>query len=191
MLGSLIPKFNHEGLLPPFGGLDPTRPAPSSPYSIDIPSLIDRFAFSKKRIEILRGFLKLRNELNLLGFRGHQWLDGSFVEAKDAPNDIDVVTFYFVPDPINLTLEQAEQHKIQSPSSKTLLCDSYLIYTGPIPAMPPMERQASLLKTITYWHNLFSHTRSSTWKGILEIALDPTEDIAAHSDLLDQMESKI
>lgn len=190
MPDSPIPLFNHEGFLPPFNGVDPTDLSQSSPYSIDVPSLIEQFAFNKKRIDILRGFLKLREGLNQFGVQGHQWLDGSFVETKEHPNDIDVVTFFFHANQ-NFTFDNIDLHKLAFPNSKDILCDSYLVDLRAMSQLTPLESQLTLFKIITYWHNLFSHTRNSTWKGMLAIPLDQNEDITAFSDLLDQMESKI
>lgn len=190
MPGNFIPPFTHEGLLPPFYGGDATRPTYKSPYLVDPIAIIERFAFSKKRIEIIRGFMTLRQNLSTLGFRGHQWIGGSFVQNKEEPNDIDVVTF-FTDYPAGVTEKQLEDAYLVAPMCTSLFCDSYLIYTGPMSSSDPLDRQSHLFKNLTYWHGLFSHTRNATWKGMLELALNSADDMAVHSDLLDQMEQKI
>lgn len=51
------------------------------------------FPASRTRHGIWRGLLRLRAEAVALGVAGVQWVDGSFVESKVDPSDVDVVTF--------------------------------------------------------------------------------------------------
>jgi hypothetical protein len=56
-------------------------------------------------MDILVNWLSYREQLRAIGFnRGFQWLDGSFLEAKD-PKDLDFVTFFYRP--IGTTVQQA------------------------------------------------------------------------------------
>jgi Family of unknown function (DUF6932) len=94
--GMAIPPFNLDGVLPPFVGPhgpggDPQDMSPCGANPVEV---VTRFATTVQRCEILKGWLGHRDALNRLGLSsGFQWLDGSFVEAKQ-PNDLDVVTFF-------------------------------------------------------------------------------------------------
>jgi hypothetical protein len=66
-------------------------------------ALVQRFAASRERLDILRGLLEYRAALGAIGIvQGFQWLDGSFVEDVEVtkgrpPSDIDVVTLAYRP----------------------------------------------------------------------------------------------
>jgi hypothetical protein len=104
---SMIPDWNLLAVLPPIkpgmAGHSPDR----SPYKASFSEVVDRFAKTPPRLEILRGLLKYRAELRNRGVStGFQWLDGSFMENKElllseAPKDVDVVTFFRVPNGMN------------------------------------------------------------------------------------------
>lgn len=99
-----IPPFTSSGALPPFLGGNPAVQAKMSPYSTTLVKLVDRFASSNVRKEILKGYLDHRAALLNLGITGFQWLDGSFLEDIEAlesrpPGDIDLVTFVWRPAP--------------------------------------------------------------------------------------------
>jgi len=114
---------------------------------------------------------------------GFQWLNGSFhenVEVNEArdPNDIDVVTFYKLP--VGFNQQQAalqfadvfpkselEQIKLK----QTYFVDAYIVSLG-LPG-PILVQQSA------YWYSLWSHRRDATWKGYLQIDLDPQEDALA------------
>src|SRR6266480_256770 len=99
-----IPPFDSNSVIPPHLG-DPKLPQQISPFPCTCTELCDRFATTPERIEILRGFLRLRAELRKHGMiDAFQWIDGSFLEDVEAaegraPRDIDVVTFYWSSDP--------------------------------------------------------------------------------------------
>ena len=81
----ILPPLNENGLLP-FGI-----------YPIDLPLLEQRFVLdfprSTTRRTIFEGYLRILQAVNPLNLSGWQWLDGSFVTAKENPEDLDVVTF--------------------------------------------------------------------------------------------------
>ena len=54
---------------------------------------VEAFPGSLTRATIFAGYLRLRNEVVGYGISATQWVDGSFVEAKLNPNDVDVVSF--------------------------------------------------------------------------------------------------
>lgn len=97
-----IPEWNDDGLLPAVGN-DPTGPD-RSPYHVPLIALIERFAITAKRCVILEGLLRYRAALHECGLKlGVQWINGSFAEDVEnrearAPNDVDVVTFFELPD---------------------------------------------------------------------------------------------
>ncbi len=99
-----IPAFDANSVLPPHLG-DPRLPHELSPYPCSCTELCDRFGTSAERITILQGFIRLRAELRKHGMaQAFQWVDGSFLEDVEVtearpPGDIDVVTFYWSPDP--------------------------------------------------------------------------------------------
>lgn len=91
----MIPAFCAAGVIPPFVG-DPASLRPRSPYAVSVRDVVERFATSTKRCDILRGWLDHRAAVHSLGIvDGFQWLDGSFCERliHREPNDIDLVTF--------------------------------------------------------------------------------------------------
>ncbi|MEJ7601436.1 MAG: hypothetical protein WKG01_26265 [Kofleriaceae bacterium] len=140
-----------------------------------------------KRCEILRGWLRFRAELHKLGIVvGFQWLDGSFCEqlsrVEREPNDIDIVTLAettaqeddAVPllDTIVATrpdLADPRQTKIR------YLCDAYWVH---------LRETDANVDLVHYWYGLFSHRRGDdTWKGMVEVTLDPSHDATAERAL--------
>ena len=114
---------------------------------------------------------------------GFQWLDGSFhenvevTESRD-PNDIDLVTFYKLPVGVS-----QQQIMLQAPdlfprtaADQSIMKNAYFVdaYTVSLGLPGPLLVQHS-----TYWYSMWSHRRDSTWKGYLQIDLDPQEDALA------------
>lgn len=184
-----IPAFTASGALPPFLGGDPAVQAKMSPYRTTLVKLVDRFATSNARKNILKGYLDHRAALINLGITGFQWLDGSFLEHIETlenrpPGDIDIVTFVWRPAPYindhaawravinaNMQLFNPAQAKI------AFRTDPYFVET--------QHHPAALIQQTTYWFGLFSHRRvTSLWKGMLTIPLDTTQDDAAALALL-------
>jgi hypothetical protein len=184
-----IPPFTSSGALPPFLGGNPAVPAKMSPYGTTLVKLVDRFATSNVRKDILKGYLDHRAALLNLGITGFQWLDGSFLEDIEAlesrpPGDIDLVTFVWRPAHLvndqaawiavvnaNLDLFNPSQAKV------TYKTDPYFVET--------QHHPRALVEQTTYWFGLFSHRRvTSLWKGMLTIPLDTTQDDAAALALL-------
>ena len=98
-----IPDWNARGILPPTNPQSPTG-IDRSPYAISLMDLVLRFAKTPERIGILEGFLSFRQAMHRLGLvRGFQWVDGSFLENIEliegrTPHDIDIVTFFYIPE---------------------------------------------------------------------------------------------
>jgi hypothetical protein len=93
-----IPAFDGiTRVLPPYLG-EIARRDMVSPYPCTLPEVARALGATPERKAILAGFPSLRRDLRALGVTAVQWLDGSFVEDKEAlvgkaPGDIDVVTF--------------------------------------------------------------------------------------------------
>lgn len=175
----MIPPFDHNYVLPPYIGESPTQRAQQSPYHADIMDLCKCFATTHSRVEILKGFIQFRLEAYTHGISNTiQWIDGSFVEDKlnrenAEPNDIDVVTFINLPQPIQLTILDTFPAFVDSNISKQrYYVDHYVL---------DISTPAAAVRNTQYWLQLFSHNRYGVWKGMLEVPLyqDNTEDLKA------------
>lgn len=185
---NMIAAFTPGGVLPPFLGSDPGIPADQSPYDAGVGDLVERFATSKQRCQLLIGLFAFRAELRRVGFvSGFQWIDGSFVEDAEAvkgrpPQDIDVVTAARRPASIIDQLDwinfiNSHSADIFHPGwmKVTYRCDAYYIDLDADP-----EGVAS---QSAYWFGLFSHQRNTLrWKGIVTIRLEE-DDAAAVAEL--------
>jgi hypothetical protein len=175
----MIPPFDSNSVLPPHLG-DPRDPADVSPFPCSIVELIDRFATTNERVAILSGFLQLRLHLRQNGvLDAFQWIDGSFLEdventqSRD-PHDIDVVTFYWSPDPDFTTnlLRRMPLLADRDGMKNTYRTDHFPVDADYSPEVT--------IEATNYWCGLFSHTRSRIWKGMLRIDLNtPTDDTTA------------
>jgi hypothetical protein len=125
-----------------------------------MPEVVEALGFTAGRREILRGLLAYRAALVGAGFTGFQWIDGSFVEDNESPNDVDVVTFVDAsPTPPRLDLFAGPTTKVQ------YRCDTYVVELR-------QPNPAQLVREASYWLSLFSHRRGSfEWKGILQVSL--------------------
>lgn len=180
-----IPGWTPEGLISPIDMMNPTS-AKRAPYLTDLVELVNRFGTSPQRLDILRGFLDFRSELHKVGLNdGFQWIDGSFTENIEMienrpPKDIDVVTFFNLPAnktqndvvSINPDLFVPQKAKWRKDIYKV---DSY------IQALQITNDR--LVASTVYWYSLWSHRRDLSWKGFLQISLDPTFDQDAKDEL--------
>lgn len=178
-----IPKWNAQGVLPPIDPINPTS-TERSPYVVSLTDLALHFGTSKGRQKILMGFLEFRSALHAAGVRdGFQWVDGSFleniesIESRD-PADIDVVTFFHLPNgETQQTLATAHSALFTNASTKAnYLVDSYFVTLNDNPPENLVERSA-------YWYSLWSHRRTGQWKGYLQIDLSPGDDTLAKTEL--------
>jgi hypothetical protein len=62
----MIPAFSAAGVIPPFVG-DPASLGPRSLYAVSVRDVVERFATSPKRCDILRGWLGHRAAVHSLG----------------------------------------------------------------------------------------------------------------------------
>lgn len=178
-----IPEWNALGLLPPMDPAAPTS-AERSPYRVAVFDVVARFATSPERRRILRGWLDFRAALYGMGLtNGFQWLDGSFMEQVEAlerraPKDLDVVTFLVVPDNFEPSDEQAAALNHDA-AKETFSIDSYFVEINRI-------ELANLVRKAAYWYSVWSHRRNQTWKGYLQVDLDPDQDQQALDWLIQQ-----
>ena len=181
----MIPDWNGQGVLPPIRPGAGGSSADRSPYRVSLQQLVTTFAISPERVTILRGFLDYRAALHAAGIIvGFQWVDGSFVENIEAlegrqPNDMDVVTLCYLPDTADMrTLVANYPHLFHSELSKERFhVDAYV---------RPLDDNMSpplLVRLVTYWYSMWSHTRGGLWKGFIEVDLNPAEDTRARAVL--------
>lgn len=178
-----IPDWNAQGVIPPLHSDDPTS-AERSPYRVSLTDLVLRFGTSAERQTILNGLLRFRSTLHQAGLdNGFQWVDGSFLEHIEQiehrnPGDIDVVTFYHLPDgQTQESLVQAHRELFNPRQTKVdFRVDGYFVHL--LPASPE-----TLIQKATYWYSLWSHRRDSLWKGYVQVDLAPADDAAAKASL--------
>jgi hypothetical protein len=180
----VIPDFNMSGVLPPFWGGSATASDKMSPYSASMSDLVEKFATSRERIEILTGLLAYRRQLLSAGIiTGFQWIDGSFVEDTErtrgrAPADVDLVTFARRPPALSDTTTW-RQFCLDNPKlfetgncKAEFKCDAYYVDLGKDPEM--------IVDETRYWFGLFSHQRvSALWKGMISIPLNSDDSHAS------------
>ncbi|UUX92967.1 DUF6932 family protein [Methanoplanus endosymbiosus] len=179
----VIPDWNTDGILPPINMADPTG-FERSPYSISLTDLILRFANTKHRREIIKGFMNFRSALHESGLtEGFQWIDGSFLENVEKteernPNDIDLVTFFILPEETSQeTLLSSNQDLFNPKRTKDEYnVDAYFVQLN-------SDEYEMLIRQITYWYSIWSHRRDGQWKGFIQIELSGKEDQVAMSNL--------
>jgi hypothetical protein len=178
-----IPDWNTQGVLPPFNPTMPTH-AERSPYPVSLTDLVLRFGTSPDRLNILEGFLGFRSALHAVGLvRGFQWINGSFLEnietsERHSPRDIDIVTFYHVPEgQTQESLLQTSPRLFRPEHTKQDYCvDAYFEQlNGGLPEV--------LVSHSAYWYSIWSHRRNGQWKGYLQIDLSSNDDEVAKANL--------
>ncbi len=177
--------WNSEGFTPPVGSIDSTSPN-RSPYSVSLRELVEDFGHTPARQRLLTGFLNYRAELHQAGLeRGFQWVNGSFLENIEAnerrdPDDIDVVTFFYLPD--GFTEETFYQ-------SHGALFDRYNVKTthrvDTQPVLLDPSQMDYVITNVIYWYSVWSHTRPPRfrWKGYLQVDLAKDGDPTARDEL--------
>lgn len=190
MTTTAIPDWDGRGVLPPCLN-SPIEADGVSPFPVSLLDIIQRFGTSYERLAILDGLLRYRAALNGIGLvRGFQWIDGSFMEhvellERRPPNDIDVVSFFYLPD----GKTQAE-----------ILCDHRPLFSrnetkkafkvDAFPVVLTDMAQEYLVERSVYWYGLWGHRRDRSWKGFLQVDLVPDEDRDA-SKLLQQLQDQL
>jgi len=168
------------GILPPVRpGSDPAGPD-RSPYNVSLNDLVNRFATSPERAQILGGLLQYRTDLYATGIvDGFQWVNGSFLEDVETndnrpPNDIDVVTYIVIP---TGTSQAALLPALAPLMDKKATKAKYKVDAH------VFSLQQVTIPIICYWYSLWSHRRDGLWKGFAQVALDPASDTTAQAAL--------
>lgn len=178
-----IPAWTAKGVIAPVDIAAPASPR-RSPYRVTLEDLVQRFATSLQRCEILDGFLRYRAALNAAGMTaGFQWLDGSFLEDIETiesrpPKDLDVVT-YFLLQPGQTQAQLAAGHPAlfpATPAARIALKAQYKVdaYVVDLRSSPQL-----LVRKTTYWYSMWSHRRNEIWKGYVELDLASGADAGA------------
>ncbi|MGC7050606.1 DUF6932 family protein [Pseudomonas aeruginosa] len=168
---NLIPLWNHQGIIPPIDESNPTSPV-RAPYQTDVVQIVERYATTFERCDVLEGFLSHRAQIHRMGIAsGFQWLDGSFMENVELlegrhPNDMDVVMFADIPKAVEQALQPQDiQMLVDNPWIKeNYKVDFYLL--------PLSESPETLIEMAAYWYSMWSHRRSMQWKGFLSVRLE-------------------
>lgn len=183
MIPLSIPQWTSQGVLPPVNSVAPTA-ADRSPYPVTLTDLVLRYATSQARNRILRGFLEFRAALHSARLdKGFQWVDGSFLEDVQMiegrePRDVDVVTFFHLPD--GQTQEDLVRNspRLFNPvdTKADYRVDAYFVQLNGNAPEPLVGQSA-------YWYSLWSHRRNGQWKGYLQIELSSANDQVAQANL--------
>jgi hypothetical protein len=189
--GNPSPDWNVHGIIPPFLN-EPTEKFRRSPYTDSLLDFALRFSFSLERIRILQGLMEYRSRLHSIGIvSGFQWFNGSFLENAEMirqtpPKDIDITTFFYLPDGMKSDVEIYERYP-ELFSSKQLkrsyLVDGYCVCLN--------RDQPFCTREFLYWYSLWSHQRGGNfvWKGFVQIDLKPRDDKSVIEILKDREKS--
>lgn len=120
---------------------------------------VGRFPASTTRQEICAGFLRLRAEVANNGLSATQWVDGSFVEGKPDPVDVDVVSFCDY-DSLNQLVADTAQAAVQLLNGRESTKVNYHTHTFLVPSCPPGHAYHSVFEMWRrYWRNWLGRTR--------------------------------
>ena len=153
------------------------RVLPDGVYSCDETELrrvfVEGFEGSKTRDVICKGFLDLRGEVAKLGISATQWVDGSFVESKLDPADVDVVSFCDY-DALNGLVASAQVTLVQLVNGGEGTKAVYQTHTFLVPACPQGHAYHPTYEAArSYWRKWFGTTRG--------IPNPPGPDLPGHS----------
>jgi hypothetical protein len=131
-------------------------------------SFVSPFPNSATRSVIADKFGLFRQVIQSL-VPSEQWVDGSFVEAKENPNDVDVAVWVEASDlnslPAAKQIELSDFCHKKRIAKSTLMTDAYLLAI--IEEDHPQYRFYQ--ENRSYWLKLFSHTRSGHPKGFISL----------------------
>ena len=142
------------------------------------------FGTTDTRRNIISGFLRFRSELTKAGLvTGFQWINGSFLEHIEQiegrnPRDIDVVTFFHLPEDQTqeALLRRASWITDRRDTKNRYSVDAYYVNLD-------ADSSESLVTQAAYWNSLWSHRWDGRWKGYVQIDLAPTDDSTARASL--------
>ena len=178
-----IPAWTAQGVLPP---IDVESPSSSSrsPYRVSLLDFVVRFGNTEARRTLLQGLLEFRAALHALDLvGGFQWIDGSFLEdietvERRQPRDIDVVTFFRLPEGRSQTSLEEASAELFDPQAAGRRYRVHAYFVQLSEGEPEL-----LVEQCTYWNSLWSHRRNGQWKGYLQVDLAPAGDREAMANL--------
>ena len=178
-----IPPWNSAGVVPAHNLAAPTS-RDRSPYAVSLFDIVTHFGNTEARRYLLQKWLDFRAALYQVDIQeGFQWIDGSFVENIEQvsgrpPNDIDVVTFFYIPDGYTgAALYQRSPRLFDSEFVKDRYAiDAYFVQLN-------HARAEEIIEQSIYWYSIWSHTRTGQWKGYLQVDLSPSHDATARVKL--------
>ena len=136
-----------------------------SPHEVTSVGLVRLCGKDAKRIQLMQQFFKCRQEFYKHHLtRGYQWIDGSFVEMRRTPKDIDVVTWLAMD---RFECQTALKNILRDPPWNEHDIDHYILFRD------------DPIKKVLYWHDLWSHTKEDIRKGYLQLDLSPEGDAQA------------
>lgn len=151
--------------LPPFESRSgyPHGVLPDGVYACDEADFrtrfVDEFPLSQTRRDICNGFFALRGAAASHVCAAQQWVDGSFVEGKEDPRDVDIVSFVEA-DVLN-GLAPSTQHVVQwllgsgDGTKQSYLTHTFLVAT--YPPNHPLYRRYERARAM--WRNWWGTTR--------------------------------
>lgn len=183
----VIPAWNNDKVIPIVRKVPPEQQHPTenrSPYDATMAEVVQRFATTPERVQLLHDFLDYRSTLYAAGVtQGFQWINGSFVEHVEVadrpdkephPNDIDFVTFYHRPAEPPPELDDLLRPQT---TRERYNIDAYSLVLG-------TDSTAHLIDSITYWYGMWSMRRhDQVSKGFVQVDLDPENDPQARAAL--------
>ena len=178
-----IPAWTAQGVLPPIDVESPTSSS-RSPYRVSLLNFVVRFGNTDARRTLLRGLLEFRAALHALDLvGGFQWIDGSFLEdietvERRQPRDIDVVTFFRLPEGRSQKSLEEASAELFDPQAVDQLYGVHAYFVQLNGVEPEL-----VVEQCTYWNSLWSHRRNGQWKGYLQVDLAPAGDQEAVANL--------
>lgn len=143
----------------------PYQVLPDGVYPCDEPDFRDIFVGgfegSQSREAISEGFLKLRGEFTKLGISATQWVDGSFVETKLDPGDVDVVS-YCDYDALNRLVAAVQDGVVQLVDGGEATKAAFQTHTFLVPSCSPGHPYHPIFEVYrSYWRQWFGKTRET------------------------------
>ncbi len=122
---------------------------------------VEPFGTSQTRQVICDGFFRLRTEAAERRIIAMQWVDGSFVEGKLNPGDVDVVSFCDY-DFLNHLDAQDQQFVIEYLNGGEATKETYRTHTFLVVSCPVGHPYHDTFETARiYWRNWFGKTRDA------------------------------
>lgn len=183
----VIPDWNDQHVIPTVRDVPPEQqglPENRSPYDATLLEVVQRFASTPERVQLLHHLMDYRDALYTAGVtEGFQWINGSFAEHVEVrprpsqeprPYDIDVITFYHRPEQPPPELDDLLRPSVTRDKYNI---DAYSLVLG-------TESTAHLVDSITYWQGMWStRRRDHQPKGFVQVDLDPENDPQAREEL--------